>query len=239
MFVSKWKSVWREICYPINRASITQQRKQSATKSVLQYHHIATGVLLSNFSGDVLGPEFVDSAATAACEGQITVRRLKTRRTFEFVLFGVKNKMKKSLICHSYSTWTRGSDWIISQSKISSLFTSLPPPPVSPTPPPPTVTLGPDVSSPGKEAERLTSDNSALQLPFLHEKVWWGLHLYAPQVGPEKCASPLTSLLSSCDLPHIHYWSRLSVAWLPIDGRRLDCEVSWMYDPARNKRLWR
>lgn len=101
---------WREICYPINRASITQQRKQSGKKSVLQYHHIATGVLLSNFSGDVLGPEFVDSAATAACEGQITVRRLKTRRTFEFVLFGVKNKMKKSLIRHSYSTWTRGSD---------------------------------------------------------------------------------------------------------------------------------
>lgn len=231
---------WWEICYPINQASITQQRKQSATKSVLQYPHIATGVLLSNFSGDVLGPEFVDSAATAACEGQITVRRLKTRRTFEFVLFGVKNKMKKSLIRHSYNTWTRGSGWIISQSK-NFISVHLPPSAssFSNTPHPPLSRLAPMAQVLGKKPSVWPRTTPRFSFLFATKKCGGGLHLYAPQVGTEKCASPLTSLLSSCDLPHIHYWSRLSVAWLPIDGRRLDCEVSWMYDPARNKRLWR
>lgn len=64
---------------------------------------------------------------------------------------------------------------------------------------------------------RLTSENSSISASVS----WLWLRkegdLYAPQVGTEKYGSPLTTLLLSCDLPHIHYWSSLSVAWLPID----------------------
>lgn len=198
---------------------------------------------------------------TCVCRLQIKTRLLKTRKMFKFILSGGKKKKKE--ISDSSERWTMGTRKCMnnlrvepevpallillqilpdSQSKISSLFTSQ----VTMLPPAPSAAPCRHawpwcLKSPTWGRSRVFDSgqvcNSASFSP--PKNVWWVcLHLYAPCAGTEECASPLTSLLLSCDLPHIHYWSQLSVAWLPIDGRRLDCEVSWMYNWARNKRLW-
>lgn len=59
----------------------------------------------------------------------------------------------------------------------------------------------------------------------------------APWVVGDEYASPLITLLLSCDLPQIHYWSWLSVAWLPIDiSAGLHASLDMHF--TSNKHLW-
>lgn len=85
-----------------------------------------------------------------------------------------------------------------------------------------------------KKQELLTSENWSVSGYFSWRWLRKEGHLYAPQVVAEKYASPLTTLLLSCDLPHIHYWSLLSVSWLPIHIHAASLAMQF----SRNRGLW-
>lgn len=64
-----------------------------------------------------------------------------------------------------------------------------------------------------KKTSTVTSED-AYRHPFLDCDCERRAFVCTP-CGYRKYVSPLTTPLLSCDLPHIHYWSWLSVAWLP------------------------